>query len=80
MWRMAVIQVVNMPESFSNSPESHKSSLGFYITRQTYYGGHGLSLKIEGLERGINDLADERKIVIHGSEYVGDQLLALNRI
>jgi hypothetical protein len=57
--------------SFSNSPESHKSSLGFYVTRSTYYGSHGLSLKIEGLEKSFNDKADERNIVIHGSEYVG---------
>jgi len=57
--------------SFSNSPESHMSSLGFYKTEATYYGGHGLALKIEGLERGFNDKADARNIVIHGSEYVG---------
>jgi hypothetical protein len=57
--------------SFSNKPESHKSSLGFYVTRNSYYGDHGLALKIDGLENGINDLADARNIVIHGSEYVG---------
>ena len=57
--------------AFSNSPESHMSSLGFYKTESTYYGGHGLSLKIEGLERGFNDKADARNIVIHGSDYVG---------
>ncbi len=56
---------------FSNNPESHMSSLGFYKTETTYYGGHGLSLKIEGLERGFNDKADKRNIVVHGSEYVG---------
>jgi len=66
--------------SFSNSPESHKSSLGFYITAHTYYGDHGLSLKIEGLEKGINDRADERNIVIHGSKYVGNNYLQYNRI
>lgn len=66
--------------SFSNSPESHKSSLGFYITRSTYYGGHGLALKIEGLEKNINDLADERNIVIHGSNYVGANFLRQSRI
>jgi L,D-transpeptidase catalytic domain len=56
---------------FSNSPESHKSSLGFYITRNTYFGGHGLALNIEGLEKGFNDKADARNIVVHGSRYVG---------
>ena len=57
--------------SFSNKPESHMSSMGFYKTETTYYGGHGLALKIEGLERGFNDKADARNIVIHGSDYVG---------
>jgi hypothetical protein len=57
--------------SFSNSPDSHKSSLGFYKTESTYYGGHGLALKIEGLEKGFNNKAEERNIVIHGSDYVG---------
>jgi len=62
--------------SFSNKPESHKSSLGFYVTANTYYGSHGLSLKIEGLEKNINDRADARNIVIHGSEYVGADFLS----
>lgn len=66
--------------SFSNSPESHKSSLGFYITANTYHGSHGLSLKIEGLEKNINDKADRRNIVIHGSEYVGEDFLARSPI
>ena len=66
--------------SFSNSPESHMSSLGFYVTGNTYVGDHGLSLKIEGLEKGINDRADERNIVIHGSKYVGNNYLQYNRI
>jgi hypothetical protein len=65
--------------SFSNSPESHKSSLGFYVTRKTYYGGHGLALTIEGLEYGINHKADERRIVIHGSQYVGANFLRSNK-
>lgn len=65
-------------KSFSNSMESHKSSLGFYITKQTYWGGHGLALEIDGLERGINDKANERKIVVHGSDYVGDKFLRYN--
>lgn len=66
--------------SFSNSPESHKSSLGFFITGNAYYGDHGLALKMKGLERGINDRADARNIVIHGSEYVGSDYLKCNRI
>jgi len=62
--------------SFSNSPESHKSSLGFYVTGNTYYGSHGLALKIEGMEKNFNDKADERNIVIHGSNYVGASFLS----
>jgi hypothetical protein len=65
--------------SFSNNPESHKSSLGFYLTEHTYYGDHGLALKIQGLERGINDKAGSRNIVIHGSEYVGPDFLRWNK-
>ncbi len=64
--------------TFSNREESHKSSLGFYVTRNTYWGTHGLSLQIDGLERGINDKASQRKIVVHGSPYVGDQFLRYN--
>jgi L,D-transpeptidase catalytic domain len=55
---------------FSNTPESLQSSLGFYITDHTYTGEHGLSLRINGVEPGINDKAMERSIVIHGAAYV----------
>ncbi len=64
--------------SFSNSNRSHKSSLGFYITEQTYYGDHGLALRIKGLERGFNDKACRRNIVVHGSHYVGENFLEDN--
>lgn len=57
---------------FSNRPESLQSSLGFYRTKKTYYGGHGLALTLSGLEPGFNDKAERRKIVIHGSQYIGD--------
>ncbi|MBL7733373.1 MAG: murein L,D-transpeptidase catalytic domain family protein [Chitinophagaceae bacterium] len=57
---------------FSNTPESLQSSLGFYITRQTYTGEHGLSLRISGVEPGFNDNAMARSIVIHGAAYVDD--------
>jgi predicted DNA-binding WGR domain protein len=66
--------------SFSNRAESHQSSLGFYVTRSTYYGGHGLALKIDGLEKNINDQANARNIVIHGSKYVGAKFLRQSRI
>ena len=64
---------------FSNKPESHQSSLGFYITGNTYWGGHGLALTIDGLEPGINDEAWKRKIVVHGSKYVGTDYLRFSK-
>ena len=64
--------------SFSNKAESLKSSLGFYITQGTYMGAHGLSLKIEGVERGFNDNAQKRNIVIHGCEYTADPFIRSN--
>lgn len=62
-------------ERFSNTPESLKSSLGFYVTKATYFGKHGLSLKLEGLERGFNDNAEARAVVMHGAEYIGENRL-----
>ena len=60
---------------FSNLPESHQSSLGFYITMDTYSGGNGYSLRLKGCEKGINDKAFERAIVIHGADYVSGQFI-----
>ena len=57
-------------ENFSNRPHSLQSSLGFYITRNTYTGKHGYSLRLEGIEPGINSNAMERAIVMHGAGYV----------
>jgi hypothetical protein len=65
----------NFAESFSNDPGSLKSSPGFYITAETYSGEHGYSLKMDGLEKGINDNAREREIVIHGADYVSDDFI-----
>ncbi len=56
--------------SFSNEKGTLKSSLGMFITAETYYGRHGYSLKLDGLEEGVNDNARERLIVLHGAEYV----------
>lgn len=63
---------------FSNKPESNKSSLGFYLTLDTYYGGNGYSLKLQGLEKGINDKAYKRAIVIHGSNYANPSYASSN--
>lgn len=60
---------------FSNSPESFKSSLGFYITLNTYNGQHGYSLRLEGEEKGINDNALSRAIVMHSADYVNKNLI-----
>ncbi len=55
---------------FSNRDGSHQSSLGLFRTVETYEGQHGYSLRMDGLEPGINDRARERDIVIHGADYV----------
>lgn len=58
--------------SFSNSNSSHKSSLGFMVTADTYYGKAGYSLHFDGVEKGFNDQVRNRAIVMHGSYYVND--------
>jgi len=60
----------NFAVAFSNEPGSLQSSLGLFRTEDTYEGQHGYSLRLSGLEAGINDLAEERKIVMHGAPYV----------
>lgn len=55
--------------SFSNKHGSYQSSLGFYKTMNTYQGGNGYSLVLDGLEKGINDQAKSRAVVIHGADY-----------
>ena len=59
--------------SFSNSSSSHKSSLGFMITAETYFGRAGYSLHLDGLETGINSNVRRRDIVMHGSNYVNGE-------
>ncbi len=56
--------------SFSNQVGSLKSSLGAFVTAETYRGKHGYSLRLDGLEPGVNDAARDRTVVIHGADYV----------
>ena len=60
----------NYATSFSNISESNQSSLGFYVTANTYHGKHGLSLKINGMDGAYNSNALNRAVVIHGASYV----------
>jgi hypothetical protein len=64
---------------FSNKTSSHQSSLGFYLTQNTYYGEHGLSLKVAGLEPGFNDKAMQRAIVVHAADYINESWLKQNK-
>lgn len=66
----------NFATEFSNSLGSHQSSLGLFRTAESYRGKHGYSLRMDGLEPGINDLARERAIVIHAADYVNPALVA----
>lgn len=60
---------------FSNEPETHRSSLGLFVTDDTYVGRNGYSLRLNGLEAGINDRARERAIVMHGAPYVSAEFV-----
>lgn len=65
----------NFAGKFSNTPNSNMSSLGFYITGETYSGKHGLSLYLNGQDPQFNDKARERAIVIHGADYVSPEYI-----
>ena len=63
-----------LASQFSNENESYKSSLGFYVTQDTYNGNHGYSLRLQGEEKGINDNAINRAIVMHSAWYVNENI------
>jgi hypothetical protein len=65
-----------LAEKFSNRPESYQSSLGFFQTGEAYQGKNGYSLRLDGLEAGINDQARARAIVIHGADYAKETVAA----
>lgn len=62
-------------KNFSNRNQSKESSLGTYVTKDTYYGGKGLSLNLQGLEHGFNDHAYDRRVVVHGAWYVEENFI-----
>lgn len=64
---------------FSNAAQSFKSSLGFYTTGEIYNGKHGVSLRLDGLEKGINDNARARGVVMHAASYVSDRFVKNNK-
>lgn len=65
----------NMAHAFSNVDNSHQSSLGLFTTAETYYGQNGYSMRMDGLEPGVNDNARARAIVMHGADYVNPLLI-----
>lgn len=65
-------------QNFSNVAESYKSSLGFYLTGEIYNGKHGRSLRLDGQERGLNDNARNRAVVMHGADYVSESFIRAN--
>lgn len=62
----------NYATRFSNAKDSHQTSLGLFLTGGTYQGGNGYSLRLKGLDKGLNDRAEERHIVMHGAWYVSE--------
>ncbi len=68
----------DIANSFSNKSESYQSSLGFYLTGEVYQGKHGMSLRLDGQEYGINDNARDRAVVIHGADYVSESFVKAN--
>lgn len=68
-----------MATAFSNTDNSHQSSLGFYVTGETYTGQHGTSLRLHGQDKGFNDAALARGIVVHGANYVNKGYAAANK-
>lgn len=68
----------NICTKFSDTPESHQSSIGFYTTGNTYIGKHGQSLRLHGNEKGYNANAYKRAVVVHGADYVSERFIKNN--
>lgn len=67
-----------MATSFSDAVESNKSSIGFYITGNTYNGGNGYSLMLHGDEKGYNSNLAKRSVVVHAADYANEDYIASN--
>jgi len=68
----------NLATQFSNKADSHQTSLGLFVTDDTYVGRNGYSLRLDGLDKGLNDLARDRAIVMHGAPYVNPAFVKAN--
>jgi hypothetical protein len=68
----------NVATQFSNNDESHQTSLGLFVTSDTYVGKNGYSLRLDGLDKGVNDRARDRAIVMHGAPYVSQAFVKAN--
>src|SRR5690554_8118797 len=64
-----------MAPTFTNSPERYQCGLGLFCPMNIFHGWNGYSLRLEGLEAGVNDLAYQRAIVIHGADYVSESFI-----
>lgn len=67
------------PTVFSNTGDTHQSSIGFYVTKSTYGGKHGTSLRIAGMDKGFNDNAEARSVVIHPANYCSPSYMAQHK-
>lgn len=65
----------NLASMFSNEDGSLMTSLGAFVTGETYYGRNGYSMRLRGMEPGVNDRAEARAIVVHGAPYVGEEFV-----
>lgn len=70
----------NLAKQFSNVEGSYQSSIGLFRTAESYSGKHGYSLRMDGLEPGVNDRARERAIVIHAADYVSPRVTGQGRL
>jgi hypothetical protein len=68
----------NLARVFSNEPDTHASSIGLFVTEDTYVGKNGYSLRLKGLDEGFNHRAGERAIVMHGAPYVSEEFVKKN--